>query len=416
MATYAGQVGASADDAFENSIGTTSINGTTINVDEDDEWGFWRWTGLSALDGATIIYTLCQFYFTSTTGDEPEVTFWGHDVDNAPAATAGTTNLNISGRVHTTASVVWSNPNMGLIEPKFAEMPSLVAILQELADSGHLASGVFALLCTSTLGDANRDLLSETYDGNPAHAAVIDVTYTPAGGALQRTLAESLGCADAGGGMPRREIAWGRVPVEMLAGAANPLERIVEWRRQSSETLALLELAGRTADADRTLTESLDLAALRRIDLAAQRVLQSVLSLADVETSQASLGRALAELLLLEESVAVGALHRLQVTDAAGLAESASREATAFLRRAEELGLSAAAFRAVDALRALFDALAVADLATRRRILGNILPGDAAVGSRGAARTRFSSLGPGDARTESGGPGDAAIDPQSSNE
>jgi len=184
MATYDGTIATGTDDAFENSIGATTTNGTTINPDEDDEWGFWRWTGLEDLDGATITSATATFYFTSTTGDEPQHQFWGHDVDNSATATAGGGGgNNISSRTKTTASITWENTDLGASAGSTFSPPDLSAILQEMSDSGHLAAGVFSLLCASITGDASRDFQTGTYElsvppDDPR--ADLSVVYTPA--------------------------------------------------------------------------------------------------------------------------------------------------------------------------------------------------------------------------------------------
>jgi len=190
------QVGASADDAFENSIGTTAITGTSMNPDEDDEWCGWIFRGLGVLAGTDITDAECNWWITSSTNDEPQVSFYGHAVDNSPAFTAGSSNTNISAR-RSTAAVEQPDcdiSDIGLTAAGWHNLRSwtgsgtialvLQYLVQELADNGYLNAGVFCLICTSMLGDSARDFNSQTYDGDTSHAATFTADYTVSSGAV----------------------------------------------------------------------------------------------------------------------------------------------------------------------------------------------------------------------------------------
>jgi hypothetical protein len=180
MSTLTVQVDNGGRDGFEDSGGVMNLTGVSLNVDQADEWGIDLWTGVSALHGATINSAVANYQIIDGNNDEPDVTFWGNDVDNAadPGVGAG----DISGRTKTTASVAWSNANLGIATPTFVAAPSMLSIVNEMNASGFLASGKIALLYTSTSDNSARDFSRFTYNNNPADAAIFEFDYTAAGG------------------------------------------------------------------------------------------------------------------------------------------------------------------------------------------------------------------------------------------
>ena len=97
-------VAASADDASELATTVVSIVANPLaNCDTTGVWNAWRFLGVTIPAGATITAAYLTVNFTSTTLDEPDVTFYG--LDTATPAAFAAVNADISGRARTTASV-----------------------------------------------------------------------------------------------------------------------------------------------------------------------------------------------------------------------------------------------------------------------------------------------------------------------
>lgn len=185
-------VAASADDAFESAAGAVSITTILGEVDVADEWLGWRFLNVTIPQGATIDDAKITFNFDGVARDEPDVTFFGEDTDNATAFT--TDANNISGRARTTASVAWDDPQLG-VNPGAGDdtrdTPDLKTIVQEIVNRAGWASGnALAILCTSTNGTAERDFgptmwdygeINET-DGKPVPTLTINFSAAAASG------------------------------------------------------------------------------------------------------------------------------------------------------------------------------------------------------------------------------------------
>lgn len=179
MSTISVQVSSSSDDAYEES-GTITLNGLSFNVDDGVKYGFDRWTGLGVLDGATINSAVASYKIVDGNGDEPDVTFWGDDRDSPPTATSASND--IGSRTPTSASIAWSDTNLGVGAAAFVEAPAFTAIIAELVASGFLAGGIVAIFYSSTNDITSRDFNRLTYDNDPADAAILEVDYTAGGG------------------------------------------------------------------------------------------------------------------------------------------------------------------------------------------------------------------------------------------
>lgn len=199
MATYSDNVGnTTGDDAFEPSTSSAvNLTQTSFNVDGDDEWGIDIWRGLGLMDGGTVISAVAQYKVTDGSNDEPDVTFYGVNEDNTPAAT--TAQQDISSRPRTSASVAWDNPNLGASGATFFSAPSFVSLLQEVIDDGHIVLGVFGVVYTSTNGAGARDFTRLTQDSASGDSAILDVEYTPASTTWTGSAAVTIGGATCAG-------------------------------------------------------------------------------------------------------------------------------------------------------------------------------------------------------------------------
>jgi len=124
-------VGASTDDAWENSSGTMDLTSTSHLVDGTNEWMGARFTGITIPAGATFNSSYMTWYFPVSTTDEPQVTIYGEDA--ASPATYGSGANNISSRADTSASVAYDNANLGA--PGSFNTPNIASILDELLAS-----------------------------------------------------------------------------------------------------------------------------------------------------------------------------------------------------------------------------------------------------------------------------------------
>jgi type IV pilus assembly protein PilY1 len=171
------QVVASADDADQASDGTADITRTPLReTDATGEWNGWRFQNVTIPDGATITSAYLTFYFAASNLDEPDVTIYGANKgQNAYQFTTGSNN--ISARTRTTASVEWSNANLGA--PGWFDTPDLSTIVQELIDNYSYASGAgMILVMTSRANAGTRDTSVQSYDGDPDLAAKLHIEYT----------------------------------------------------------------------------------------------------------------------------------------------------------------------------------------------------------------------------------------------
>lgn len=183
MTTLDLTVAASADDANETSAGDVQITQTQFNTDQTGEWQAARFvipnptTGLKA--GATITAAYLTMNFNDANQDEPDIVIYGEDTATPGVYVTGTGTFTISARTRTTASVDWSNANLGA--PGDFNSPSLVSIIQELVDSyDYSGGGYMALMTTSKNGTATRDAQTQLYDGSTTLCWRLHIEFTPA--------------------------------------------------------------------------------------------------------------------------------------------------------------------------------------------------------------------------------------------
>ena len=180
------QVGASADDATETDIGGMGLTSTSVIFGSFSSFRHvgLRFTSVSGLSGQTIDAATLTFRASSTDTGDFVGDWFAHDVE--VPGTFTTTDENITDtaqRPRTTTTCEgdgtdfgnWTN---GADETFTGPSPSIVGIIQELADS-HDPSAI-ALLFIYTSGDGER--LARTYDHDTALAAKLDIDHS-AGGA-----------------------------------------------------------------------------------------------------------------------------------------------------------------------------------------------------------------------------------------
>lgn len=172
MATINLQVSASGNDTWQAADTTINAVDVTARLSTGNQWGLFYFPSTGLPVGATLSAADLQIYVNSTTWDDPNVDIYVEDVDSAAAPT--TTNADISNRTLTTAKTNWSGTAVG---SGFKTISILTAV-QEWADRpGRTSTSNLAVILDCLAGS---DVRYDTYDGTPANAAKLDLTYTVA--------------------------------------------------------------------------------------------------------------------------------------------------------------------------------------------------------------------------------------------
>ena len=176
------QIAASNRDAQETA-GTVVINGSTNANDLDETTD---WLGMSFLvtginSGETITSCFITVQPTGSGNDEPDVTIFGEAADNSAVFT--TAASSISSRSRTTASVAWSNADLGSTGSQDFDTSSLVTIAQEIINRpGWVAGNAMTFLWQGS-ATLTRDLSIKLFDGAGGAAAAPRLTIVADGGA-----------------------------------------------------------------------------------------------------------------------------------------------------------------------------------------------------------------------------------------
>jgi hypothetical protein len=178
------QVGASSDDAYQDSGGTANITsaaaaaGTgTSGVTPLRTYGV-RFTSVTIPQGASIVsanLTVCK---RNTTFNDVRGTWFGQADDNAATFSGGE---DMTARTQTSATVVCSE-NISRTDGVFYAFPtgaSWVSIVQEIVNRSGWASGnamVFVFIGDNASSFTSTDVNS--YDNSPSVAAKLDIDYS----------------------------------------------------------------------------------------------------------------------------------------------------------------------------------------------------------------------------------------------
>lgn len=197
MPTYDYWVRHSEDDAFEDSSGAVSITATTSESDATNEWLGFRFRDVRIPPGSTITAALLSLTPVGAAQDEPDHTFYGVDLDNAGAFTTGSND--ISGRARTTATVTWSNTNLGVALGNSTRFDAgdFVNVVQEIIDRAGWALGNAIAIVGHGSADGARDLAVHHWDSNPGRAARLRITFTPPAGTTAVSLQVAASADDA---------------------------------------------------------------------------------------------------------------------------------------------------------------------------------------------------------------------------
>lgn len=181
MTTINIPIAAGTDDAFEDSTGAVATGSTSSGqLDAVNEWIGMRFQNVTIPNAATINSATFSCVPWDSGNDEPDITIYCEATDDA-AAFAGTSN-NISGRSRTSASVNWSNSNLGATGTERYNSASIVSPVQEVINRAGWASGNDLAILITQAGAASRDFRIWFYE-NGSLIPELDVDYTdPASG------------------------------------------------------------------------------------------------------------------------------------------------------------------------------------------------------------------------------------------
>lgn len=179
MPTLNLQVGASTDDARENS-GTMGLTSTSINAGGAGQRLGFRWTGVTIPQAATISSADVSFYVTSTANDTPNGATVGMQAADDAATFAAVTD-DITDRTRT-STVTWSGTDIGA----GWQTIDVTTPVQEVIDRVGWVSG--NAMATLLYGVSGTNVTITTWNGNPALAAKLDITYTTSSGVPKQAM------------------------------------------------------------------------------------------------------------------------------------------------------------------------------------------------------------------------------------
>lgn len=172
MATFNTSITASSDDARETvSTGVVDLTITNHNI-----FGAGREVGLRfqnvTISAGSTITNAWLTVTTYNTEDDPNVTIYGEDIDDAPSFT--TTGYDITSRTKTTASVSWSASNIGT---GAKNSPDVKSVIQEIIDRSGWASGNDIAIIVQGVSGCNFSFRAYDY-GSGIPSITIEYTST----------------------------------------------------------------------------------------------------------------------------------------------------------------------------------------------------------------------------------------------
>ena len=183
------QVGASGDDGYSSQSPTffptdteARIGGRASPFFENNAW--YRFTSVTGLSSQNIDSATLSLWGDSTDLGTPLTKVFAED---ATAPAAPTDKANQDAKTRTTAGVDWDSP--GLSVSAFTTSPSIVTVIQELADS-YDSSVIQILHDDDGSSQAGNNIArGATYDGTTSEAAKLDIEHSAGGGGLSIPIA-----------------------------------------------------------------------------------------------------------------------------------------------------------------------------------------------------------------------------------
>ncbi len=179
LETFETRVAGDNDDAEERlSNGDMYRSSSDLELVRDgsrDQLVGMRFRNVSIPQGAVIANAYIQFTVDETDSGTANLTFHGHDTDDAPYFSSS--DDDISDRPTTSASVAWSPPAWTSVGAAGADQrtPNLASIIQEIVDRGGWDSGNDLVLIVSGTGERT----AESRDGSSSKAPLLHIEYQP---------------------------------------------------------------------------------------------------------------------------------------------------------------------------------------------------------------------------------------------
>lgn len=178
VSPFDGQVGAGADDGYSHSGGTFNGGGVEIFLGQNGGLifeGFARWTNVTIPAGATI--NVAYLLVTPSRANGGTDRFTNLYFEDSDDAVAPTTQAEHAADVRTTAFTAWDNE--AFVDETETQSPSIVDVVQEIADRGSWASGNAMMLLWDDDGSTNGFFYGmNTYDGDTAKAMKLHVEWS----------------------------------------------------------------------------------------------------------------------------------------------------------------------------------------------------------------------------------------------
>lgn len=237
------QVNASARDAQQNA-GTVTTNGVNLNANGSGQYAGFIFNGLADIDGMVIESAALQIYLGNSSYDSPDVTIRGSLTTTNFAGTDSELSNRYNGG--TTATVNWTASDIGT---GWKSSPSLVDIIQEIADNGSFSDTLTLLV----KGNGSSSYLRVTaYDSDTSLAAKLVITYST--GAIQATAVDGVKVSPASA----RGLRIQATALESFAMSGGT-GRKAAYAAGAGETLKLLELLARGINHQRLAEDSVDI-------------------------------------------------------------------------------------------------------------------------------------------------------------
>ena len=171
------------DDAQQ--VGTTmTTTGATIgaSLDATTDWIGLRFQNVNIPKGATVTSAFISVVPTGTGEDEPLVTIYGEDADNATTFTTGASNISNRTR---TSGVSWSSTDLGATGTSYHNSSDLASPIQTIINRAGWATGNAVNIIVQGGATTTRDLTIKAFENAGNTPAQLTVNYTEPAPAIE---------------------------------------------------------------------------------------------------------------------------------------------------------------------------------------------------------------------------------------
>ncbi|MDA2922330.1 prepilin-type N-terminal cleavage/methylation domain-containing protein [Patescibacteria group bacterium AH-259-L07] len=184
LTTVSSRVADGNDDAEEQNPPNGSMYITSTDLElmveggtVDQEVGM-RFLNMMLPQSDTISNAYIEFTVDETDSGTTNLTFYGEDIDNAPAFSSA--DGDITNRTRTSASVSWNNVPAWTSIGQTHQTPGLASIIQEIVNRPGWTGGNAIVIMVDGTGERT----AESYNGSPSQAPLLVVEYLSGGGVV----------------------------------------------------------------------------------------------------------------------------------------------------------------------------------------------------------------------------------------